>query len=336
MAALLLAILTMICWGSWANTQKLSGKWRFELFYYDYALGMLIMATLLAFTFGTMGSDLSFMDNMTITGKRQMAFAIMAGVIFNLANMLLVAAITVAGLAVAFPVGIGLALVIGVIWSYLLKPMANPVLLFGGALIVVGAIVVDAMAYAAYAKDHAPPPPPGKKKRPTNLSAKGIVLSLASGALMGSFYPLIEFSKVGELALGPYSIGFLFAVGVFVSTFLFNLYFMNLPVQGERVYFSHYFRGTPKQHMLGLLGGAIWCIGGVANFVAASVPPEANVGPAVSYALGQGATLISALWGLLYWKEFKDPSPKVRRLLMVMLALFAIGLTLVSLAPLKS
>ena len=103
LAALLLSILTMICWGSWANTQKFSGKWRFELFYYDYALGLLITATILAFTFGTFGSELSFMDNMAIAGKKQMAFALAAGVIFNLANMLLVAAIAVAGLSVAFP-----------------------------------------------------------------------------------------------------------------------------------------------------------------------------------------------------------------------------------------
>jgi len=332
--ALLLAILTMICWGSWANTQKLSGKWRFELFYYDYALGMLVMSLILAFTFGSFGSDLSFMDNLMVTGKRQIAFAVVAGIIFNLANMLLVAAITVAGMSVAFPVGIGLALVIGVIWSYLLNPQGNPYLLFGGALIVVFAIIVDALAYSRYAKDNAPPPPPGKKKRQASVSAQGIILSLISGLLMGSFYPLIEFSKEGDLALGPYTIGVLFSLGVFFSTFLFNLYFMNLPVQGERVFFSHYFRGTSKQHMLGLVGGAIWCIGGVSNFVAASTPAHVNIGPAVSYALGQGATLISALWGLFYWQEFKNPSPKVKQLLMLMLALFVVGLALVSIAPL--
>ena len=334
-AALLLSILTMICWGSWANTQKLSGKWRFELFYYDYALGLLITATILAFTFGTMGSELSFMDNMTITGRRQIAYAFAGGMIFNLANMLLVAAITVAGLSVAFPVGIGLALVIGVIWNYILNPQGNPLFLFSGAAIVAGAIVVDAMAYAAHAKDTAPPPPPGKKKPQGNLGAKGLILSCASGVLMGSFYPILELSKSGDFALGPYAVGFVFAVGVFLSTFVFNLYFMNLPVQGPRVLFSQYFRGTVKQHLLGLLGGAIWCIGGVANFVAASAPPEVNVGPAVSYALGQGATLVSALWGLLYWKEFSNPSPKVKQLLMLMLGLFVVGLALVSIAPLR-
>ncbi len=334
-AALLLSILTMICWGSWANTQKLSGKWRFELFYYDYSLGLLITAIVLAFTFGSMGTELTVMDNFAICGKKPIAFAFAGGVIFNLANMLLVAAIAVAGLSVAFPVGIGLALVIGVIWNFILNPQGNPFLLFGGAAIVAVAIVVDAMAYGAYAKDKAPPPPPGKRKKQSSVSAKGIVLCCASGVLMGSFYPLVELSKQGDLGLGPYSVGLVFAVGVFLSTFVFNLYFMNLPVQGEQVAFSQYFRGSAKQHMLGILGGAIWCIGGVSNFVAASAPPQVNVGPAVSYALGQGATLISALWGLFYWNEFKDPSPKVKQLLTLMLVLFVVGLTLVSIAPLR-
>jgi glucose uptake protein len=335
LAALLLSILTMICWGSWANTQKFSGKWRFELFYYDYALGLFLTAIVLAFTFGTLGTELTFMDSLAISGKKQIAFALAGGVIFNLANMLLVAAIAVAGLSVAFPVGIGLALVIGVIWNFILNPQGNPYYLFTGAAIVGIAIVVDAMAYSAHAKDNAPPPPPGKKKRQGSVSAKGIVLCCASGILMGSFYPLVELAKQGEIGLGPYAVGFIFALGVFLSTFVFNLYFMNLPVQGERVMFSQYFRGTAKQHMLGILGGAIWCIGGISNFVAASAPPQVNVGPAVSYALGQGATLISALWGLFYWHEFKNPSPKVKQLLTLMLVLFVVGLALVSIAPLR-
>ena len=132
----------------------------------------------------------------------------------------------------------------------------------------------------------------------------------------------------------PYSIGFFFSLGVFASTFLFNLYFMNLPVQGDRVGFSDYLRGTRKMHLLGLLGGAIWCIGAVSNFLASGVPAEVNVGPAVSYGLGQGATLISTLWGLLYWKEFSNPSPKVKKLIMIMLGLFVVGLAMISIAPL--
>ena len=339
-SALLLTILSMICWGSWANTFKLAGKWRFELFYYDYALGVLLAAIVAAYTFGSLGSDLSFSDNLLIAGKRNMAYAVAGGTVFNLANMLLVAAISVAGLAVAFPVGIGLALVVGVIWNYWLNPQGNPVLLALGVALVAGAIIVDALAYSAHAKSAKSAPPASKNKPntpPRKNSAKGLILSLASGVLMGSFYPLVELGKGGgpdAAGLGPYAVAFLFSVGVFLSTFIFNIYFLNLPVQGEALSPFLYFKGSLKQHALGIVGGLIWCTGAISNFVAASAPNSIQVGPAVSYAIGQGATMVSALWGLLVWKEFAGAQPKVRVLLAVMLVLFLAGLILVSIAPL--
>jgi glucose uptake protein len=328
-AALLLTIVSMICWGSWANTFKLTKKWRFELFYFDYAFGVLLLAVIAAFTFGTMGDELSFVDNLSIAGKRQMAWALGAGVVFNLANMLLVAAISVAGLAVAFPIGIGLALVIGVVLNYILNPQGNPFLLFSGALLVAIAIVVDALAYRTHEASKTPP-----AGRPgSGTSVKGIILSLVSGVLMGSFYPMVEMSKTpAEIGLGPYSVAVFFGIGVFFSTFVFNLYFMNLPVQGQPVAISQYFRGTGKAHLLGLLGGIIWCAGAITNFVASSAPVK--VGPAVSYAMGQGATMISVLWGLLVWHEFRGADSRVKLLLTVMMVLFIAGLALVSIAPL--
>ncbi len=324
--ALLLAILSMICWGSWANTFKLTKNWRFELFYFDYAFGVFIAALVAAFTFGSMGDELSFSDNLLITGKKQIAMALAAGGVFNLANMLLVAAISISGLAVAFPVGIGLALVIGVIWNYILRPAGNPILLFGGAAIVIAAILVDALAYRTHAAT--------SKAVTAKFSAKGLILSLVSGLLMGSFYPLVQMSRAGEIGLGPYTAAVIFAIGVLITTFIFNLYLMNLPIQGDPVPFMAYFQGAAKHHLLGVAGGIIWCAGAIANFVAASAPAEVNVSPAVSYALGQGATLISALWGLLIWKEFAGASSRVRTLLMAMIVLFLVGLGMVSVAPL--
>jgi len=331
-AALLLTIVSMLCWGSWANTFKLSGKWRFELFYYDYALGVLIGATIYALTFGNLGFDgFDFLDDLMHAGKRQIFFGLVGGVVFNLANMLLVAAISVAGLAVAFPIGIGLALVIGVVWNYILNPQGNPALLFSGAAIVVGAVIVDALAYRALeaGKAAAAPQKAGRK-----VSGKGIVLSLVSGVLMGSFFPLVEMGKASDLGLGPYAIGFVFALGVFLSTFVFNLFFMNLPVAGPPVAMFDYFKGSGRQHLLGIAGGIIWATGTIANFVAASAPATVQVGPAISYAIGQGATMISALWGLLVWKEFAGAGARVRALVAIMLILFVIGLALVSIAPL--
>ncbi len=354
--ALLLMILSMLCWGSWANTFKLAGQWRFELFYLDYSLGVLLAAALAAVTFGSMGDELSVRDNLSIASRHNMAYALAAGVIFNLANMLLVAAISIAGMAVAFPVGIGLALVIGVIWNYILNPQGNLILLACGVILVMIAIVVDALAYSAHERTRPALRPvaatPVAASRGSSRSsrssrsssvqaaparrggARGILLSLLSGVLMGSFYPLVEVSKTGDLGLGPYSVAVIFAIGVFVSTFIFNIYFMNLPVEGEPVAFYQYFRGTGRQHLLGILGGMIWCAGAITNFVAASAPKSVQVGPAISYAIGQGATMVSALWGLLVWHEFRGAVPRVRLLLGLMLAFFIGGLALLSLAPL--
>jgi glucose uptake protein len=318
----------MLCWGSWANSFKLTKKWRFELFYFDFAFGVVVASVIAAFTFGSMGDELSFLDNLMYTaGKRQIAWGFAAGAVFNLANILLVAAISIAGLAVAFPVGIGLALVIGVVWSFILKPAANPLFLFSGALLVLLAIAIDALAYRVHAERTA--------TKSAKFSVKGLILSLVSGILMGSFYPLVEMAKVPDIGLGPYTVAVVFAIGVLLTTFLYNIYFMNLPVQGQPIAANAYF--APKSlrnHLLGLLGGMVWCVGAVANFVAASAPAEVNVGPAVSYAMGQGATMISALWGLLVWKEFAGAVPRVKMLLTVMMVLFIVGLTLVSIAPL--
>jgi len=343
---LLLTLLSMICWGSWANTQKLSGRWRFELFYYDYAAGVLVAAIIAAYTFGTMGTEMSFADNLAISGKTNYAYGFGAGVIFNLANMLLVAAIAVAGLSVAFPIGIGIALVVGCVSNYIINPQGNPLLLFAGVALVLVAIVLDALAYRAHARTRrkqaeAMTPAPelrGRKpihsKKAAATSTKGIVLSVVSGVLMGSFYPLVELGKQGDNGLGPYSIGLLFAIGVFISTFVFNIYFLNLPVIGEPIAMSQYLKGTGKQHLLGLAGGLIWCAGMLTNYVAASAPKEVQVGPAVSYAIGQGATMVSALWGVFVWKEFAGASQRARNLLILMFVFFAAGLTLVSIAPL--
>jgi glucose uptake protein len=336
-AALFLMILCMLCWGSWANTYKLAGKWRFEMFYFDFAFGLLLAAFLYAFTFGNLGYDgFSFVDDLMHAGKRQWLYGFAAGVIFNFANMLLVAAISVAGMAVAFPIGMGVALIIGVTLSNMIRPTGNFTLLFAGCALIVAAIVVDAIAYRQLGVlRHEQLARAGQTKstrHPTSL--KGIILALVSGLLMGSFFPLLDMGRQGEVGLGPYAIGAIFAMGVFFSTFVFNIFFMNLPVEGDPVEFTAYFKGRPKQHLLGFLGGAIWATGGIASFVAASASDQVQVGPAISYAMAQGATLISALWGLLAWKEFKGSDTRIGSLVALMLVLFACGLALVSIAPL--
>jgi glucose uptake protein len=361
-AALTLAVLTMLCWGSWANTLKLTGSWRFELYYFDYSIGVFLAAVVAAFTFGSTQGDfvdtnvlmLSFADNMAVASKLKMIWAFAGGVVFNLANLLLVAAIAVAGMSVAFPVGIGLALLIGTGLNYWLRPAGNPALIAAGAVLILLGMVISALAHkqhasAAPAKEGPPrvetdaAPGPRRVGRPNvrvSGGAKrkspwqGIALSLACGLLMGLFYPLVERSKGGDMGLGPYAAAFCFALGVLLSTPLFNAVFMNVPVEGEPVPLSAYWNGSFKQHLLGILGGVIWCTGTVSNFVAASAPKSVNIGPAISYALGQGAVLVSALWGLLVWREFAGATGSVKLKVVLMLLLFVGGLALLSVAPL--
>ncbi len=359
-AALLLSIFTMLCWGSWANTQKLAGsKWRFELFYFDYSAGVFLCALLAAFTFGTLNDkEITFFDSFAGIALRKIGWALAAGVIFNIANVLLVAAIAISGMAVAFPIAIGLALIIGVVSTYFQNPQGNPTMLFGGALLVGLAIIVDAIAYrgahladrvasstkdagttatvAASASTSSQKYKSSKRKKTAmSIATKGIVVSLVSGVLMGSFYPLVQLSMSDEgMALAAYTAGFFFSLGVLFSTMLIVPILMNFPLHGQPVEFKTYFTGNRKQHVLGVIGGIIWFAGMIANLAASATPKSVNVGPAVSYALGQGATLISAFWGLFVWKEFRDAPAQVKLLLYVMIGLFVAGLTLVSLAPL--
>jgi glucose uptake protein len=336
-AALLITIFSMICWGSWANSFKLTGKWRFELFYFDFSIGVLVAAGVIALTFGMLGSDgFVLLDDLMRAGKRNMAYAFAAGMVFNLGNILLVAAISLAGLSVAFPIGIGLAMVIGAVWNHITGPQGNPALISTGVAAIVLAIVVDALAYRSRGmlKEVAKMKAGEHRTLRPSVSWKGVLLSLASGVLIGCFYPLVEMAKAGETGLGPYAVGLIFCLGLFCSTFVYNLYFMNLPVQGPPLEVLDYFRGLPKQHLLGALGGMVWCAGTMTNFVAASTPPEVHVGPAITYAMGQGATMLSALWGILVWKEFAGSDAKVKALLVLMFFLFLSGLGLLSLAPL--
>jgi glucose uptake protein len=317
-------VLTMLCWGSWANTLKLCPKYRFQLFYWDYAIGMAVGAVFWGLTAGSMGhAGTPFIQDVMQTTAGPMIYAIIGGAIFNVANLLLVAAIDVAGLAVAFPVGIGLALVIGAISNYVIKPEGNPLLLFGGVALVVVAIVLDAAAYRARE---------GTAKAAT---ARGIVLSLACGVLMGCFYPFVARALNGDpvhVAPGPYAVTLFFMIGLLISTVPANLLLMKKPLDGSApVDGADYGRAPLGWHLAGVLGGAIWCTGGVANFLASGAH---LVGPAVSYSIGQGATMVSACWGVFVWREFAGASRVVTVLLVLMFLFFVMGLALVAAAPL--
>jgi len=317
--ALFMMIVTMICWGSWANTQKLTKGWRFELFYWDYVFGILLISLILGFTMGSTdpSSPDSFMTNLRGADAHHILLAFVGGVVFNVANILLVAAIAIAGLAVAFPIGIGLALVIGAVLNYIIEPKGNPTLLFGGICLVVVAIILDAFAYRKLVKD-------------LSVSTKGILLSLLCGLGMGLFYPFVASAAKGPHHLVPYSVTFVFAVGVVACTIPVNYIFMRKPVSGPPVSMGDYFRGRGALHFWGLLGGIIWGVGMIFNVVASYAQ---MVGPATAYALGQGATMVSAIWGVFVWREFAGAPPAARRLLAFMFLCFVVGLSCVAIAP---
>jgi glucose uptake protein len=329
--AILLMVLSMICWGSWASTYK-AARWRFELYYFDFSFGLVIAAVILAFTVGSMGFDgFSFLDDLLHAGKRAWLYAFLAGVVFNLANMLLMAALAVAGMTVAYPISAGLALIIGIVVSRFAKSPGNPVLTFIGCVLIFAAILVAGAVYRFINEiRHEASARAGKAKstkRP--VAVKGIVISALSGLLMAGFYPLLAWARVGEAGLGPYSVCAIFAVGVFASTFVFNLFFMNLPVEGEPVDFLEYFKASPKSHGWAVLGGVIWCFGMLSVLVAASAE-NVRIAPSLSYGLSQTATLIAMLWGMLVWKEFKDGDARIKSMLGLLLILFAVGILLVS------
>ena len=321
--AVALCVVTMLCWGSWANTQKLVGRsWPFQLFYWDYALGVLVLALLSAVTAGSCGGvGLPFTADLAQADRSAMGSALLGGVIFNLSNILLVAAIDIAGMAVAFPVGVGLALVIGVMTSYLANPSGDPRLLGAGVLAIVVSIILDALAYRRLALSSARTP------------RLGIILSIAAGVLMGFFYRFVvaamssHFDKPEPGKMGPYTAIVLFSLGVFLSNFVWNSIVMVRPFSGPKVRFGDYAKGGLRPHLVGILGGAIWNVGMTINIIASG-----TAGSAVSYGLGQGATMVAAIWGVFVWKEFRGAPPGTNRLLGMMFLCYLAGLALLILA----
>jgi glucose uptake protein len=315
----------MLCWGSWGNTQKLAGKtWRYELFYWDYTIGILVFAVIMAFTLGSIGnSGRTFIDDIQQVEGQNILSAFVGGIIFNASNILLAASVSIAGMAVAFPLGVGLALVLGVFINYFSTPKGDPVLLFIGVALIVVAIICNGIASGK-----------NKSGTPSQAAKKGILLAAVAGILMSFFYRFVasavdlnNFESPTRGLATPYTAFFIFSTGIFISNFLFNTFVMKKPFVGEKVTYKQYFSGKFNTHLVGVFGGCVWALGTLFSYIAAG-----KAGAPVSYALGQGAPMIAALWGVFVWKEFAKGNKSVNRLLAVMFLFFIAGLSLIVLS----
>ncbi len=312
--ALAMTVTSTLCWGSWANTYKLTHRYRFELFYWDYAIGIVLVSLIWALTLGSSGSSgAPFLENVATADGANIAWALVGGVIFNAANLLLVAGIDMAGLAIAFPVAIGIALVVGVVLSYAIDPRGSPLVLAAGVALALVAVVFDGRAYAELTRGGSP------------VSRRSLVVCVVSGALMGSFAPFVTRALTSGRALGPYSVAVFFTIGALLSCFVVNVYFMRRPLVGEPVDFSGFASARAADHVLGIVGGFVWGTGTVFNFVAASF-----VGVAISYAIGQAAPMVAALWGIAVWREFRGAPPRAWMYVALMFACYLAALAVLA------
>lgn len=343
-ATLALLAISLVCWGSWANTLKLAGKWRFELYYYDFAIGFCLLAAAAAFTGGSLNaSELTFQDNFLITGYRNIAYVMAAGIIFNLGNMLLTAALSLAGMALAFSVTFAAALVVSTAWNLLFEVPSGMLLSLGGGGLLLAALVLAAFAYSNYLDAQAAatknaalqvdpraksaqraPRPPG--------AARAVALSVMGGIALGLFRPLLDAGREGEAGVAPYGAALLFAAGILGCTAILGPFFFNFPVAGEPLGMQHYFRGSGRQHLLGLLGGVIVGIAFLSAMLALAAPPFLRTAAMPSFALIQGGPVLAVAWGLYVWREFKTADERTRLMLQFMLILLTAGVALLAVA----
>jgi len=328
-SALLLLLLGFVCLGSWANTFRLAGaRWRFELFYFDFAIGALLLAVVAAYTFGTLGSDLAFSDRMLVAGRAAQAYVMAAGFIFNLGNMLLVAAISLIGMSAAFPLSIGVALIIVAFFDF---TPGNVLFLVGGIVLMVPALLLDGVASRSRDVPQVNPtktPHRSLQKAKGRKTTKGVALGIVSGILLGCFYPVASKGMAGDFGLGPYAGSLLFCLGVLASTLMFNFYFMNIAIEGGPIRLNAYFTGQARQHFLGFGGGALWALGALATSLAISSPSQTGLNRSLGFILPLASVLLAMLWGAMRWKEFATAPKSAKVCISLTAVLFTCSLVL--------
>lgn len=327
-SVLVVLLISFFCLGIWPSMFKKSGpQWRFELFYFDFAIGTLLLSLIAAFTVGTFGSEMAFSDRMLVAGRSAQAYAIAGGFLFNLGNMLLVAAVSLLGISPAFLLSIGFALIVESLYNF---QADNIFLLVGGLVLMLLALVLDGAACrlrdfaAKSAKTASKPGSSSLSKKRARRTSKGILIALLSGVPLGLFYPLVQKGAVGDFGLGPYASVLLFSIGLLLSTIIFNFYFMNIAIEGGALRFTAYFRGNARQHFLGFAAGALFAIGALAAALGSSAPSSVGISSQLRVILPLASALLAALSGLFFWREF-PPSAKTARISIAFATVFFAG-----------
>ena len=339
-ATLALVLISLICWGIWANTLKMAGKWRFELYICDFALGFALLAVVAAFTAGTLSSsELTFQENFLVASYRNIAYVLLAGAIFNAGNMLLTATVSMAGMALAFSITCGVALTVAAIRSLIFDSPGGMLVVLAGAALLLAAVVLAAYAYsqllrarAEGVKHAALQADPRAKlgKRPPRVPGAALPVTLAAigGLALGLFHPLLDLGRAGDNAVAPYGLTLLFAASILGSTVLLVPFFFTFPVSGQPIAFRDYFSGTSKQHLLGLLGGVLAGCGFLTAMLALAVPRN---GVGLSYGLSEAGPLLAVICGLFIWSEYRG-AERPRLLILVTVVLLAGGIALLAIS----
>jgi glucose uptake protein len=352
-SAFLLLLLSLGCLASWPNTFKRTGRWRFELFACDFALGAVLLSLVTAYTLGTLGAALGFGDRLLVAARTDQALAVLAGGCFALANMLFLSSVSLIGMAAAFPLTFGTACAVMALSGW---KGSNLFLMPAGVVLVIVTVVLDAVAIrmrgtalaaAAAASAQAQAQIEGQEiptaARPSRdakssakhkqakrwrISTKGILVGIISGIALGICLPIIYRSTFNEFGLGAYAGLLLFSLGLFGATLGLNIYFMNIAIHGGPLGFGAYFNGNLQQHLWGFTGGAAWAAGALALGLALSVPAPNGLSTAVSFIVPSLAVLLAMFWGLAYWKEYATAPSNAKQVLFLSGAAFLAGVVL--------
>lgn len=327
-----------LLWSLWivtfraANADPLpANRWRFEYYSFDFALGAIIASLTLALTLGSLGWDgFAFTDELVLSGKRQELWAFLAGLLFTLGNMLMLGSASLSGVLLSMPVTTGLAFGLGAILMNVVNPGGSWIFLIAGLFVTIAALVFGFMAFHGLwlARIIANIQSGKAKSTSKAVNPKGFVLAVFGGLFMSGFFPLMDMARVPDLGMGPYTATFMCCTGILISTIMFNMFFMNLPVQGKPASFGTYFTSAPGKHIYGVLGGMLWALGTVGHYMAARMEGDAAVSGMLRFAGFQAPIVLSALLGLVIWKEMDEAESKPKNMAGIMLLLLLVAAVL--------